>query len=161
MSMSICTAGRAAVAALLLSMTAACDPMADQAKIQPYDAPPAGTDIPGALPPPEGAVIAGIRAKEQRPLPRPALVARGRERFGIYCTPCHGWEGKGDGRVAGRLVPEPPSFHLPRLEKAPDDYLFAVITHGHGRMYGYASRIPPGDRRAIVAWIRELQGGAP
>src|SRR4029078_5718560 len=77
--------------------------------------------------------------------------------FNIYCAPCHSEAGDGDGMIARRGFPHPPSFHIDRLRKASDDYLYAVITNGYGDMYSYADRIPPDDRRAIVGYIRALQ----
>jgi mono/diheme cytochrome c family protein len=93
--------------------------------------------------------------------PRPplsmALLTRGRERFDIYCAPCHGLAGHGDGIVAQRGFPHPPSYHIDRLRDAPDSHLFDVITHGYGAMYPYASRVDVADRWAIVSYIRALQ----
>jgi mono/diheme cytochrome c family protein len=86
-----------------------------------------------------------------------AFLARGRERYDIYCSPCHSVAGDGDGMVARRGFPHPPSFHLARLRAASDEHFYAVISDGYGDMYPYASRIEPSDRRAIVAYVRALQ----
>ena len=86
-----------------------------------------------------------------------ALVQRGRERFNIFCSACHGYGGDADGMVVRRGFPKPPSFHEARLVNAPDAYFVDVITHGHGVMYSYADRVPPADRWAIAAYIRALQ----
>jgi len=86
-----------------------------------------------------------------------ALLARGRQRFDIYCATCHGPLGDGDGYIVRRGFPAPPSFHLPRLRNAPDRYLFDVMTNGYGLMYSYADRVSPADRWAIVSYIRALQ----
>jgi mono/diheme cytochrome c family protein len=86
-----------------------------------------------------------------------ALLARGRERFDVFCSPCHARTGEGDGMVVRRGMPRPLSFHDPRLRAAPDRHFFDVITGGYGAMYSYASRVPPADRWAIVAYIRALQ----
>ena len=86
-----------------------------------------------------------------------ALLARGQERFDIFCSPCHSVAGDGDGMVVRRGFPSPPSFDIDRLRKAPDAYFYDVITHGHGAMYPYAERVPPEDRLAIIAYIRALQ----
>lgn len=86
-----------------------------------------------------------------------ALLARGRERFDIYCAPCHGLAGHGDGIVAQRGFPHPPSYHIDRLRNAPDSHLFDVITHGYGAMYPYADRVGVADRWAIISYIRALQ----
>ena len=86
-----------------------------------------------------------------------ALVKRGRERFNIFCSECHGFGGDADGMVVQRGFPTPPSFHEARLVNAPDAHFVDVITHGHGVMYSYADRVPPADRWAIAAYIRALQ----
>jgi hypothetical protein len=85
------------------------------------------------------------------------VLERGRERFNIYCSPCHGWVGDGQGMIVKRGFSPPPSLHEQRLRDAPAGHFFHVITHGHGAMYSYASRVPPEDRWAIVAYIRALQ----
>ena len=86
-----------------------------------------------------------------------ALVKRGRERFNIFCSECHGSGGDADGMVVQRGFPKPPSFHEARLVSAPDEHFVDVITNGHGVMYSYADQVPPGDRWAITAYIRALQ----
>jgi mono/diheme cytochrome c family protein len=86
-----------------------------------------------------------------------ALVERGRERFDIFCAPCHGRAGDGKGIVVQRGFPEPPSYHVPRLVTASAQHFFDVITQGYGVMYPYGSRVPPADRWAIIAYIRALQ----
>jgi mono/diheme cytochrome c family protein len=86
-----------------------------------------------------------------------ALVQRGRERFNIFCSECHGYGGDADGMVVQRGFPKPPSFHEARLVNAPDEHFVDVITHGYGAMYSYADRVPPADRWAIAAYIRALQ----
>lgn len=92
------------------------------------------------------------------PLPvTTALLARGRERFGIYCAPCHGAAGDGQGMIVQRGFPAPPSYHGARLREAPDRHFYEVISDGYGDMYGYADRITPDDRWAIIAYIRALQ----
>ena len=93
-------------------------------------------------------------------LPMPVtreLLARGQERFTIYCSMCHGNEGDGNGMVVQRGFPPPPSYHIDRLRNAPPGYLYSVITNGYGIMYPYASRVEQPDRWAIVAYIRALQ----
>jgi mono/diheme cytochrome c family protein len=87
----------------------------------------------------------------------PQLLARGQERFHIYCAVCHGRTGKGNGEVVRRGFPAPPSYHLPRLRKAPIGHFYDVITNGYGAMYSYATRVEPADRWAIAAYIRALQ----
>lgn len=88
---------------------------------------------------------------------RAEALERGRERFNIYCAPCHDRTGSGQGIIVQRGFTRPPSFHEARLKDAPPGHFFKVITNGYGAMYSYASRIPPADRWAIVTYIRALQ----
>jgi mono/diheme cytochrome c family protein len=85
------------------------------------------------------------------------MLERGRDRFNIYCAPCHGRLGDGAGIIVKRGFSAPPSFHIDRLRKEPEGHFYDVITNGHGAMYSYASRVPPQDRWAITAYIRALQ----
>jgi mono/diheme cytochrome c family protein len=86
-----------------------------------------------------------------------AVMARGRERFDIYCSPCHGRTGQGDGMVVRRGYRQPPTYHQDRLRQAPVGHFFDVMTQGYGIMYSYAERVKPEDRWAIAAYIRALQ----
>ncbi len=86
------------------------------------------------------------------------ILERGRERYNIFCAPCHSRLGDGNGFVPSRgFARKPPSFHIPRLEKAPVGYFFDVITNGFGIMPDYASQIPVQDRWDIIAYVRALQ----
>ncbi len=85
------------------------------------------------------------------------VLERGRERFDIFCSPCHGRTGAGNGMIVQRGFPAPPSYHIDRLRKAPVGHFFDVITQGYGVMYSYAGRVEPADRWAIAAYIRVLQ----
>lgn len=86
------------------------------------------------------------------------VLDRGRERFNIYCAPCHSRVGDGQGFVPSRgFSRTPPSYHIPRLQKAPLGYFFDVMTNGFGIMPDYASQISTRDRWDIVAYIRALQ----
>ena len=85
------------------------------------------------------------------------VLLRGQQRFDIYCAPCHSAAGDGDGMVARRGFPHPPTFHSDRLRNAPDGHFFQVITRGYGAMYPYADRVASDDRWAIVHYIRALQ----
>jgi mono/diheme cytochrome c family protein len=106
----------------------------------------------------DSASVPGVSTAATNPLSiTQALLARGRERYNIYCSPCHGFAGHGDGMVAQRGFPHPPSYHIDRLRQAPDSYFFDVMTRGYGDMYSYADRVDPHDRWAIVAYIRALQ----
>jgi mono/diheme cytochrome c family protein len=85
------------------------------------------------------------------------LLERGRERYGIFCTPCHGLQGDGNGMVAMRGMKHPPTYHQDRLRQAPNGYIYDVITNGFGAMYGYSAQIAPRDRWAVIAYLRALQ----
>ena len=85
------------------------------------------------------------------------VMARGQERFNIFCSPCHGGAGMGDGMIVRRGFRRPPTFHQERLRSAPVGQLFDVITNGFGAMPDYATQITPADRWAIVAYVRALQ----
>ena len=86
-----------------------------------------------------------------------ADLERGRERFNIYCTPCHDYTGNGNGMIVQRGLSHPPSYNVPRLREAPVGHFVNVMTNGFGAMYSYASRISPADRWRIAAYIRALQ----
>jgi len=86
-----------------------------------------------------------------------ALLERGQERYGAFCTPCHGLQGDGNGMVALRGMKHPPSYHTDRLRESPNGYFYDVISNGFGQMYGYAAQVPPRDRWAIIAYVRALQ----
>jgi len=86
------------------------------------------------------------------------VLERGRERYNIYCAPCHSRVGDGNGFIPSRgFTRMPPSYHIPRLQKAPVGYFYDVISNGFGIMPDYASQIAPEDRWKIVAYIRALQ----
>ena len=85
------------------------------------------------------------------------VLARGRERYNIYCSPCHDLLGTGNGMVVRRGFRKPPSYHIDRLRQVPDGYIYDVITNGLGAMADYAGQIPPRERWAIVAYVRALQ----
>jgi mono/diheme cytochrome c family protein len=85
------------------------------------------------------------------------VMARGQERYDIYCSPCHGRTGAGDGMVVRRGYRPPPSLHVDRLRLAPPGHFFDVMTAGFGAMPDYAAQIGAEDRWAIVAYIRALQ----
>ena len=85
------------------------------------------------------------------------VILRGRDRYNIYCSPCHGYEGDGRGMVVRRGMKQPPSYHIERLQNETPGYFFDVMTNGFGAMYSYASRIKPRDRWAIIAYIQALQ----
>jgi mono/diheme cytochrome c family protein len=85
------------------------------------------------------------------------VMARGRDRFDVYCSPCHGRTGLGDGMVVRRGYRRPPSYLDERLRNAPVGHFFDVMTNGFGAMPDYAAQIRVEDRWAIAAYIRALQ----
>lgn len=101
---------------------------------------------------------AGDKPVDQFPFPvTREVIARGRDRYNIYCSPCHGLTGYGDGVIVTRGLKNPPSYHTDALRDQPVGHFYNVITNGNGSMLSYASRIPVNDRWAIVAYIRVLQ----
>jgi mono/diheme cytochrome c family protein len=144
---------------LVLNLTA-CDNMANQAKRNPYEL-PYGAEAQWPLKP----VANAIARDESLSQPAPAavtmaLLERGRARFDIYCAPCHGRDGDGNGVIVQRGFPRPPSYFGEALRNASNQLLYEVITHGYGVMFSYADRVGPADRWAIVAYIRALQASA-
>lgn len=85
------------------------------------------------------------------------FLNRGRERYSIYCQPCHSPVGDGNGIAVQRGMKRPPSYHIERLQKAPPGYFYDVVTNGFGTMYDYSERIKPADRWAIAAYVQALQ----
>ncbi len=147
--------------------------MHDQPRYKPFAKSDFFSDMRSARDPVEGTVARGqlhedtyfytgkIGSNPGDSLPFPAtdeVLARGRERYNIYCAPCHSRVGDGNGLVPARGFPrKPPSFHIERLRQAPLGYMFDVITNGFGIMPDYASQIPARDRWCIVAYIKALQ----
>lgn len=147
----------------------ACDDvsMAHQKKDRAYAPSAVWSNGASARPLPEGTVARGDLARDHAtdvpPVVTSGLLARGRQRYEIFCAPCHGLTGEGDGIVVKRGFPAPPSFDLARLRQAPAQHFLDVISAGYGLMYPFASRVPPEDRWSIVAYLRALQlaGQAP
>jgi hypothetical protein len=143
--------------------------MADQPKNRPLSPSPFFADGRSERPILENTVARGALdddvynvAKDFRGFP-PGLkvdrkfVERGEDRYRIFCTPCHGLQGNGEGMIAMRGMKHPPSYHIERLRQASDGYFYDVMSNGFGAMYGYSDRIPPRDRWAIIAYVRALQ----
>jgi mono/diheme cytochrome c family protein len=111
--------------------------------------------------PPEGAVAqdAELRAQADMtpPLVTPAVLERGRDRYQVYCTPCHGVAGAGDGKVIARGFSAPPDLNSAGMRAAPARRLYEAIGDGYGAMYPFGDRIAPADRWAVVAYLRALQ----
>jgi len=87
----------------------------------------------------------------------PELVSRGQERYGIYCSVCHNYDGKGNGMAVQRGMVQPPSLHDERIRHMPDGQLYGTIANGVRNMPGYSHAIPVNDRWAIVGYVRALQ----
>jgi hypothetical protein len=85
------------------------------------------------------------------------VMARGQQRYNIYCTPCHAPVGDGNGMIVQRGFKHPPTFHQQRLRNAPLGYFYDIMSNGLGAMPDYASQTKPADRWAIAAYIRALQ----
>ncbi len=123
--------------------------------------------------PPEGTVARGLLKEDdafwrggdsahpiaKNPVPlSAALLDRGQERFDIYCSPCHGVTGMGNGMVAQHgFVPAPPNLYLDRIVKLADGQIYRTISYGIRTMPSYGKQIPEADRWAIVAYLRALQ----
>lgn len=157
-------------AALCLVLLAGCSLRQDMA-YQPKDKPLAPSDFFGdgrsERPLVENTVARGWAANDQLFVPKDSndfplpvnqqLLERGQERYNIFCSPCHGLQGDGNGMVAKRGMKHPPTYHQDRLRQVPNGYIYDVITNGFGAMLGYSAQIPPRDRWAIVAYVRALQ----
>jgi len=141
--------------------------MANQPRDNPLSPSSFFPDGRSARPIVENTVMRGSLASDALTVPKDSnafplpltkeLLQRGQERYAIFCQPCHGIEGDGQGMVAMRGMKHPPSFHQERLRAEPNGYIYDVVTNGFGAMYGYSSQIPPPDRWAILAYVRALQ----
>jgi mono/diheme cytochrome c family protein len=160
------------VAMSLLALTACRQDMHTEPRYQPLQETSFFGDQRSARPMVEGTVARGhLRIDEARyagkldgedidqfPIPiAKEDIERGEARFNIYCTPCHGRTGDGNGMVVLRGFRQPPSYYSDRLINAPVGHYFDAVTNGFGAMPSYASRIQPDDRWRIIAYIRALQ----
>jgi mono/diheme cytochrome c family protein len=162
-----------AVAALCLLAAAGCrQDMHNQPKAIPLRESMFFKDTSSARPVVEGTIArgtlqddaafftgkAGAEAVDALPFALTAEVLdRGEQRYNIYCTPCHGLSGSGDGMIVRRGYRQPPSYHIDRLRSAPLGHFYDTITNGFGAMPDYRAQIAPRDRWAIAAYIRALQ----
>ena len=147
--------------------------MHDQPRYEPFESSSLFADGRAARPIPQGTVARGqldadpayYQGKSATGEPLEVfpveitrdLLERGRERYDIYCSPCHDRTGSGTGMIVRRGYPQPTSFHIDRLREAPPGYFFNAISSGFGVMPGYAVQVPVADRWAIVAYVRALQ----
>ncbi len=111
-------------------------------------------------PTPEGAAKAGAELRNPFAPSDAAAVARGAERYGIFCAVCHGGDGQGRGRAVERGMIPPPSLLADRARTLPDGHLFHVLTRGQGNMASYAAQLSRDDRWKVVLHVRALQAGA-
>jgi cbb3-type cytochrome c oxidase subunit III len=153
-----------------LFLLAGCSLKQDMA-LQPKDRPLAPSDFfvdgRSARPLVENTVARGSVLNDELMVPKDSnafplpinleLVERGENRYKIFCSPCHGLQGDGNGMVAMRGMKHPPSYHQDRLRQAPNGYIYDVITNGFGAMLGYSAQVAPRDRWAIIAYVRALQ----
>ncbi|HVX16362.1 MAG TPA: c-type cytochrome [Pirellulales bacterium] len=163
------------LAVMVTLAVSGCDmlDMYDETRFEPLEANPffddgasarplvAGTVARGDLREDEALYTGKVDGKYVTELPLEldrALLARGRERFDIYCSPCHGRLGDGRGMIVERGFRQPPSFvGTDRLLDSPIGHFYDVASNGFGAMPSYASRVSPRDRWAIAAYIRALQ----
>jgi mono/diheme cytochrome c family protein len=146
--------------------------MADQPRYEPFEASSFFADGQSARPRVEGTVARGELREdvafetgkdgdqwlERSPVPVDvALLMRGRERYDVFCSPCHDRVGNGNGMIVQRGYRRPPSLHDERLRSAPPGHFFDVMTNGWGAMPAYAPQVSAGDRWAIAAYVRALQ----
>jgi mono/diheme cytochrome c family protein len=156
----------------VLALAGCRQDMHDQPRFKPLAKSDFYSDLRSARAPVEGTVARGQRHEDSyfytgrmgnNPgdyLPfavNDTVLARGRERFNIYCSPCHSRLGDGNGVIVQRGYRRPPSYHTERLRRAPLGYFFDVMTNGFGAMPDYASQVSARDRWSIVAYIRALQ----
>ncbi len=157
---------------MLLGVTNCRQDMHDQPRFEPLEANAFFSDGRASRPLIEGTVARGhlkldkhfytgkVDGELVATFPFPItedVLKRGRERYNIFCTPCHDGIGSGNGMIVQRGFRPPPSFHIERLRGIPVGHFFDVMTSGLGAMYDYADRISARDRWAIAAYIRVLQ----
>ena len=163
----------AVLAGLSLVMVAGCrQDMHNQPKYRTLRASTFFADGSSARPLVEGTVARGTLQEDTafftgkvgnvavKELPFPVdehVLARGQDRYDVFCTPCHDATGSGRGMVVQRGYRQPPSFHDERLRNADAGYFFDVMTNGFGAMPDYRMQLPARDRWAVVAYIRALQ----
>lgn len=165
--------GLVTVLLLALPLGACRQDMHDAPKLEPLEASRFFTDGRASRPLPAGTVARGrLHADDllhrgvgadgalatELPMPVTAdLLRRGRERFEIFCSPCHGRTGDGRGMIVQRGFKQPQTFHQDRLRNMPVGYYFDVMTNGFAQMSSYAAQVPVEDRWAIAAWVQTLQ----
>jgi mono/diheme cytochrome c family protein len=150
---------RLPVAALAL-LLGGCDNMVRQERYDAYGAGGLFADGKVMQAPPPGTVARDapvLAAAAERPALTPALLERGRQRYGIYCSMCHGYDGSGDGTVPARGFPRPADFRSAGQRALTSARIFQAVSEGAGVMYGFADRVPAPDRWAITAYVEALR----
>ncbi|HZQ20951.1 MAG TPA: cytochrome c [Terriglobales bacterium] len=166
-------AGKISAGVIVLLILAGCrNDMHDQPRFKPLAESDFYPDLRSERQPVEGTVargqlhedtyfytgMVGDKPGDYMPFPvTQEVLDRGRQRFDIFCAPCHSRLGDGNGMIPSRGFQHPPTYHSDRLRKAPLGYFFYVMTTGFGAMPDYAEQVPPSDRWCIVAYIRALQ----
>jgi mono/diheme cytochrome c family protein len=158
--------------AAMLLMAGCRQDMHDQPKFKPLAKSDFYTDQRSARPQVEGTIARGhlksdalletgmVAGKPSDVFPftiTASVLERGRDAYDVFCSPCHGRTGRGDGMIVRRGYRRPPTYHQDRLRQAAPGYLFDVVTRGFGMMPDYAAQVPVNDRWAIVAYLRVLQ----
>jgi mono/diheme cytochrome c family protein len=151
-----------ALCCMILGLSCDDGSMTNQGRVKPYEPVKFFADGSSARPIPEGAVSRDAQFPGPIGNEFPFAIggkdlARGRERYNIYCSVCHGYVGDGDGMVVRRGFTKPPSFHIERLRQVPPGHIVQVVTNGFGAMYSYSDRVNMDDRWRIAAYIRALQ----
>jgi mono/diheme cytochrome c family protein len=164
---------RGAILVLLAAAVGCRQDMHDQPKYRPFRESESFADKRAARPLVEGTVARGTLREDAafytgktadggfvREIPvkvTAEVLARGQTQFQVFCSPCHGRTGRGDGMVVQRGFKKPGSYHVDRLRQMPIGYFYDVMTVGFGAMADYAAQVPPADRWAIAAYVRTLQ----
>ena len=160
------------VAAVSLALAGCRQDMHDAPRYEPLEASPFFANGQASRQPVANTVPRGLLREDEHlytgkvggqlaaefPMPVTAeVMARGQERFNIFCSPCHGRTGEGNGMIVQRGFRKPPSYHEERLRNQPVGYFFDVMTNGFGAMQDYSAQVPVADRWAIAAYIRAIQ----
>lgn len=161
--------------AVVLLLSSGCElrkAMYDQPKLRPLQASEFFEDGMASRKPVEGTVARGLLKDDTHlydgmvngelatTFPAPVtleVVQRGRQRYDIFCAPCHDRAGTGNGMIVKRGFKQPPSFHEQRLRDSAPGYYYNVIKNGFGVMQGYGPQVPVEDRWAITAYVKALQ----
>ncbi len=161
-----------AAVCLLPTLLACRQDMHDQPRVEPFEQSKVFTNGSSARPPVPNTVARGTLNEDEhlytgrvngelaRTFPfdiTAEVLARGRERYDIYCAPCHSVTGDGNGTIVRKGFPPPPSLHTDDLRFATPGQIFDTITNGTSEMPDYSQEVPVQDRWAIVAYIRALQ----